>query len=74
MIFFVEMSIIADCVLRFFNVNDFLKVLTVFKSKSFELTKRCLEQEALNSFNDFGEVTFVNDKELNSKLKIFEYK
>ena len=43
MIFFAEMSMIADDVLRLFNINDFLKMLTVFKSKSSELTKRCLK-------------------------------
>ena len=73
MIFFAEISMIADCVLRLSDVNDFLKMLTVFKSRSFELTKRCLKRETLNFFN-LDDVTFVNDEELNlrSRLKILE--
>ena len=73
MIFFAEVSVIADCVLRLFDVNDFLKMLTISRSKSFELTKRCLERKALN-FLDFDEVAPVNDKKLNSKSKILENK
>ena len=68
MVSFAEMSMIADDVLRLSDVNDFLKVLAIFKSKSFGLTKRCLEREALNSF-DLDDVTPVNDKELNSRSK-----
>ena len=74
MISFTEMSMSANDVLRLFNVNDFLRILTIFKSKSFELIKRCLRREALNFFNLFDEVAFVNDKELNSKSKILKYK
>ena len=75
MISFVEISMIADCVLRLSNVNDFLKMLTIFKLKSFELTKRCLKRKVLNSF-DLDNVAFVNDEKLNSKskLKILESK
>ena len=73
MIFSAEMSIIANDVLRLFDVNDFLKVLTVFRLRSFELTKRCLKREALNSF-DSDKVAFVDDEELNSKSKILENK
>ena len=74
MIFFAEMSMIADDVLRLFNVNDFLKILTIFKSKSFKWTKRCLERETLNFLNDFDEIAFINDEKLNSKSEILEYK
>ena len=73
MISFAKMSIIADNMLRLFNVNDFLKMLTIFKSKLFKLTKRCLKREILNSFN-FDEVIFINDEELNLKSKIFKNK
>ena len=68
------MSMIADDVLRLFNINDFLKMLTIFRSKSSELTKCCLERKALNFFNLFDEITSVNDEKFNSKLKIFKYK
>ena len=74
MIFFVKMSIIASCMLQLFNVNDFLKMLIVFKSKLFELTKRCLRRETLNFLDNFDNITFVDNEELNSKLKILEYK
>ena len=73
MIFFAEMSMIVNDVLRLSDVNNFLKMLTIFKSRSFELTKRCLKREALNSFN-FDNVAFVNGEEFNSRSKseIFE--
>ena len=59
---------ITDCVLQLSNVNDFLKMLTIFKSRSFELTKRYLRRETLNFFN-FDDVIFINDKEFNSRLR-----
>ena len=65
---------VADCVLRLFNVNDFLKMLTIFKLKLFKLTKRCLRQEALNFFNDCGEIVFVNNEKFNLKSEIFKSK
>ena len=70
-----EIPMIADCVLRLSDINDFLKMLTIFKSKSFELTKRCLEREALNSL-DLDDVAPVNDEKLNlrSKSRILESK
>ena len=74
MISFAEMSIIADDVLRLSDVSDFLKMLTIFKPKSFKLTKRCLKRETLSSFDNFDKVTSVNDEELNSKSKILENK
>ena len=68
MIFFVEISMIANCVLRLFDVNDFLKILAIFKPRSFELTKRCLKRKALNFLN-LDDVAFVNDEKLNSKSR-----
>ena len=65
---------IADDVLRLFDVNDFLKMLAVFRSRSFELTKHCLEREALDFLDLLDEVTSVDDEELNSKSEILEYK
>ena len=69
------MSMITDDVLRLSDINDFLEVLTIFKSKSFELIKRCLDRETLNFFN-FDNITFVDNEELNSKSrsKILESK
>ena len=69
MIFFVEVSMIANCVLRLSDVSDFLKVLTIFRSKSFELTKRCLKRETLNFFN-LNDIASINDEELNSELRL----
>ena len=71
MISFVEMSIVADCVFQIFNVDDFLKMLTIFKSRLFELMKHCLKRRALN-FLDLDEVASVNDEKLNSKSEILE--
>ena len=68
MIFFVEISMIAGCMLQLLNVNDFLKMLTIFKSKLFKLTKRCLKRKALNFLN-LNDVTSVNDEKLNSRSK-----
>ena len=74
MISFTEMPMIADDVLRLSDVNDFLKMLAVFKSRSSKLTKRCLKREALNFLDFFGGVASVNDEELNSRSEILEYK
>ena len=73
MISFAKMLVIADDVLRLFNVNDFLKMLTIFKSKLFKLTKRCLKRKALDFLN-LDEVTSVDDEELNLRSKILESK
>ena len=73
MIFSVEVPIIADCVLRLFDVNNFLKMLTIFKSRLFKLMQRCIKRETLNSF-DFDRIIFLDNEELNSKSRTFENK
>ena len=74
MIFSIDVTVIFEKMLRLrlLNVDDFLNVKIV--TKSLKLMKRCLAQEALSSFNDFNEITFVNDEKLNLKSKILEYK
>ena len=48
-------------------------MLTIFKPRSFKLTKRYLKRKVLN-FLDFDKVAFVNDEKLNLKLEILENK